>query len=261
MRLPARIFAALWLAVLAACTTPQTQFVQTSLDVSAYRPFLAPGPLLPFRATGSMRFTYAGETESGEFILFGSAPGAYRFQMLTRLAGSLVLEFRFDEERMLLLDYTHDTYFLGANNRENRERWIELDITPPEFLMMVTGRVSESAFAGAGGEWLPEGQARMARGEFSYTFWLDGHGLPRRWSKQRAGRTVYRVEYRDYLSIPLNAGAPLRLPRKLRVYTKGERPALVLGVREFLPGAESASPLDFELPPGREWRFTPRPGG
>ncbi|MCZ6646526.1 MAG: hypothetical protein O7B79_09835 [SAR324 cluster bacterium] len=245
--------------MLASCTAPQLNFVQTTIDLPAYRSFLVPRPLLPFRATGSLRFTYAGEAQAGEFILFGSPLRAYRMQLLAPVTGALALELRFDRERMLLLDFARDSYFLGGNTRENRERWIDLDITPAEFLLMVSGRISEADFAAAGGRWISGKQAQMTVGSVTYTFWLDGHGLPARWNKMEHGQLLYRVEYREYLSVPTASGPPLRLPRKLRVYTGEGAPTMILGVREFLPGARSLNPVAFVPPAGREWRFTPLP--
>ncbi len=198
--------------------------------------------------------------ESGEFVLVGATPVAFRFQIMARLTGSLLLEVRFDEGRMLVLDYVRNTYFLGPNSAENRQRLFALDMTPREFLMALTGRVPEAEFAQAGGEWIGPRQARMGGEAAHYRFWLDAHGLPSRWVKRRHGRELFRVEYRDYLSLSDAAGPPLRLPRKLRIYSGGEEPLLVLGVREFQPGLAAREAMNFDPPSGGDWRFEPLPG-
>lgn len=253
----------LWLTclvlALASCAPQGPRFVQHPVEFAAYRPFLSLAPLLPFRAAGSVRLRYGGETESGEFVLVAAHPVTFQFRLMARFTGSLVLEVRFDERRMLVLDYARSTYFLGPNSAENRKRLFALDITPREFLIALTGRVPEAEFAEAGGEWISPRQARMGGEAAHYRFWLDAHGLPSRWVKLRDGQELYRVEYRDYLSLSAAAGPPLRLPRKLRIYSGGEAPLLVLGVREFLPGMADREPLDFDPPSGGGWRFEPLP--
>jgi hypothetical protein len=229
------------------------------LVLSHYRPFLTPGPMLPFRASGSLRFQYAGETETGEFLLTGDEQHAFRLQLLAPVTGSLALDVRFDPGRILALNYAETTYFQGENTPENRRRLFSLDITPPEFLLLLTGRVPAQAYAAADGTAVSPDERWMGSWPVRYRFWLDEQGLPRRWSKERYGAELFRVEYRDFMAIPDGGAPPLRMPRKIRVRSGDAGTVLILGVREFLPGARSPEPVRFVLPEGKAWRFAPLP--
>lgn len=251
----------LWLAgiilALVSCSAPAPQTVQTPLELAPYRPFLTPALLLPFRSTGALRLQYRGEAHSGDFILMAGKAQAFQLQLLAPFTGSLVLELRFDSRRLLLLDFNNQTYFSGGNTPENRVMLLGLDMTPAEFLMALTGRLPAEVFAASGGRRITERRLRMDDGATSYEFWLDDRGLPARWEKTREGEPVYRVEYRDTLELATASGAPLLLPRKIRIYTDGQKPVLIMGVREVMPGVAHSRPPGFDPPEGSAWRFQP----
>lgn len=256
----------LWLAgilvVLVSCSAPVPRTVQTPLELAPYRPFLTPALLLPFRATGAARFLFKGEAQSGDFILMASKEQVIQLQLLAPVTGSLVLELRFDSQRLMLLDFNNHTYFSGANTPENRDRLLGLDMTSGDFLMALTGRLPRDLFASSGGRRISDRHLRMEDGATGYEFWLNADGLPERWEKTREGQRVYRVEYRDYLELATASGAPLLFPRKFRVYTGGEKPVLIMGVREVMPGVAHSRPLGFDPPDsgssdGAQWRFQP----
>ncbi len=267
---PVSLLPLLLVLVLVSCARP-TSPIDPSFDLAAYRPFLTPAPLLPFRATGSARIQYGGEAEAGQFILTAHRNLAFRFQLLAPITGALVVELRFDEQRLLALNYGEGTYFLAENTEENRRRLFSLDITPAEFLMMLTGRVPRAAFEAGGGAKEGPRQRVMESAGVRYRFLLGEDGLPKGWSKaRRAGGGAgtfylveYRVEYREFLTLPPASGkengAPFRIPRKIRVRSGDGDALLVIGLREFLPGAGSPRPLSFDLPKGKSWRFEPPP--
>lgn len=245
---------------LAACTAgragPPTALPPVSIDPAAYRGFLVPAPLLPFRVEGVAQLTYRGERESGELSVQAAPGPRYQLELRARLTGGLALELRFDPGRMLVVDYVNETYLLAANTADTRLRLFDVDLTPEEFQTLLTGRVTRARFAAGGGV------VRAATGEAVYDeagarhrFWLNGDGLPREWVKEEHGVTVFQAEFRDYLALPQPDGSVLRLPRKVRLRggngSPGERPTvLAVGVRQFLPGAGVAVGAVDALPPG-----------
>jgi len=228
-------------------------------DLADYRGLVVPAPLLPFRASGSVLFHHGDEVESGTMVLGGTAGGAYRLEVHARLTGALALELRFDERRLLFLDHASETYFLGPNGPEERRRLFSLDVTPAEFQFIVTGRVPRPWFEGGAGRLDGAGGAAFARDGARYRIDLDDHGLPRRWVKERDGATVFEVQYRSYSEVTLAEGAPLRLPRTVRVGLPGRPPLLVLGIREFLPARAPLLPVNLAAPEGERWRPAPLP--
>lgn len=248
---------ALLALVLAACTKVPPP-VLVPFDAASFRPFLIPAPLLPFRAEGAAQFTFNDERNSGEMTLQAAAGPVFHLKLLARFTGALALEVRFDARRLLVLDYINKRYYDGANTPQARERLFAIDLTPEEFQTLLTGRVLQAHFR-AGGGTLAEGgtRATFQAGAARHHFRLDAHGLPVEWVKERAGTRVFRVEFRQYLELPLAGGPPLRLPRKVRLYGQDSAALLAIGVRSFIPGARprpGATPLGL---PGAAAHFSP----
>ena len=177
-------------------------------------------------------------------------------ELRTRVTGSLALELRFDAERLLVVDYLNGTYYRGPNNADTRLSLFDLDLTPTEFIMAVTGRVPRDWYAQGNGMSLPDGTRVVRHGAETYFFQLDDKGLPSQWEKRRDGLTVLRVRYRAYSDMPVN-GDLLRLPRQIRVYLQEETPRLVLGFAQFTPGdGDLAMPSPRSLPESAR-EFTP----
>lgn len=251
------------MGLLGACKTLEPQpkpppFV-SGFRIAAYRPFLTPGPLLPFRATGSILVRVGEKVETGKFILAANLFGGISVQILARITGALGLELRFDPERLLLLNYVQKSFFEGPNTLNNRLRLFNLDLSPAEFLMAVTGRVPAAEFEAAEGRLEGSGFAEMRTNGAQYRFALDSHGLPKSWVKEVGAKVVLRVEYRAYLLVPTATGPPLRIPHKIRIYARSEKPAMVLGVSEFEAGATGLERLTFSPPADPGWRFEPLP--
>ena len=228
-------------------------------DADAYNKFLTPTPLVPFVASGTLFIQLGDQKESGEFLLASNDERQLRIQLLARVTGSLGFEVQLGEEQLLLLDYLKNTYFEGENNRRNRLRLFGADISAADFLLMVTGRVSEVEFKAFNGKLSETGYAEMVVGKVRYQFTLDHNGLVKRWSKEEGAKVVYRVEYGPYLLVPTTSGKVLRVPHRIQVFTNGERPTMTLGLQRFRPGLSDQQPITFDAPPGLEWSFKAPP--
>ncbi|HUJ76729.1 MAG TPA: hypothetical protein VL359_17835 [bacterium] len=213
-----------------------------------FRPFLIPGSLAPFEALGVAQFTYKGQAQSGELLLRAQPGPSYQLQLRAPVTGSLALELRFDAQELLVLDYAKRSYFFGDNTPESRQALFSVDLDPEEFAMVVTGRVLQAWYQAGGGRSTAPGEVEFSRGEDRYRFHLDAEGLPQSWEKLHAGSPVFSVEYRSYLSLPLPAGPPLRLPQRIRVFFQQRQPALVLGISQVDLGTAGA-PVEFNIPP------------
>lgn len=242
------------LLALVSCSAPGPQTVHRPIQLAAYRPFLTSGLFLPFRTTGSLRLIYRGEAQAGDFILMGGSGGDFQLQLLTPFTGALALEVRFDSQRLLVLDYANSTYYSGSNTSHNRNRLLGLDMTAREFLMAVTARLPREMFERGDGRQDSDGRLWMVDGSVEYNFQLNQWGLPDRWEKTINGQSVFRVEYRSYMELAAGPGPPLLMPRKIRVYTEGEKPVLILGVREIMPGVSYTNPPGFDPPRDGRWR-------
>ncbi|HEX7926555.1 MAG TPA: DUF4292 domain-containing protein, partial [bacterium] len=160
------------------------------------RSFLVEDPLPVLDASGAVSFTYKGETESGDLFLRTVPGGATWIQLKARITGVLVLEIRFDERQLLIIDYVHKTYYQGDNTPETRDRLFGIDLSPDELRMVVTGRVSRTVFETGRGTLRTPHEATFRRGNDRYIFTLAPDGLPMSWVKQREGAIAFRVEYR-----------------------------------------------------------------
>jgi hypothetical protein len=216
-------------------------------DFGAWRDFLVDdaGPL---EARGVVSFTYRGETQSGEVFVRCGPGSATLLQLRARVTGTLALEVRWDERRLLVLDYIHQTYYQGDNTPDTREELFGLDVTPAEFRTILTGRIVRREFEAGRGTLLGVHEVAYRRGGDRYIFTLGEDGLPLSWVKQHEHTLKFRVEYRGYTQLPARREPPVRMPERLRVYVDGSAPRMVLGVREYsLPAA--VPPLSFDLPP------------
>ena len=217
-------------------------------QLAGFERFLVRGPLEPYQTRGSAQFTYRGATESGELSLQAESGPQYRIQLRARVTGSLALDMRFDASDLLIVDYVHESYFLGGNAPETRKELFSLDMTPADFQMALTARVPEDVFQQGGG------RLRPAEAEFSlhgdeYRFTLDETGLPVEWTKRTDGVLVLRVEYRSFVAFRQGRGPAIRLPERIRVYAGEPQPRLVLGLREWRIGADAAAPPITFIPP------------
>lgn len=247
--------------MLAGCgaTTPP---VVKPIDAAQYRNFLVASPLLPFWVEGAVQFSFRGQRESGTMILQAVAGPSFRIRLKAPLTGALALEIRFDPEALVVVDYVNETYSSGKNTPANRSHLFQMDLTPREFQVLLTGRVDKAAFLAGGG--LRSGRKVTYReGETLHTFRLDEHGLPLEWIRIRKGSPPMRVEFREYREWPAGRGVVLRLPRKVRVYQAGGRSRLTLGIRQFRPGASGGPlPRPEDLPENvRKFRRALLPGG
>ena len=240
---------------LAGCAVREPAVPLPPFDSTEFLTFLTPRPLLPFRATGSLVLTYGGERESGEMVVAGGRDGAYLVELHAPLTGALILRLHFDEARMMVLNFGRKTWFRGDNTPETRRRVLSVDISPEEFQVLVTGRFPRPRFARLAGTITAEGTAVVPVGPVVYRFRLDPAGLPVTWVKERDGVIVFRAEFRSYLEVNSGSGPPLRVPQKVRVFTGGKTPWLILGVREFSPRPGGLAPAIPEGPPDPEWRF------
>jgi hypothetical protein len=242
-----------------ACTVappPAPEPPPVSFTDPGYQGFLTPAPLLPLRAEGAVQFFFRGERETGELILQGAPGPAFRLQLQARMTGALVLELDFDAQGLLVLDYAGERYYRGGNTAENRERLFSLDLTPEEFQTLVTGRVTRAVFQDGVGR-LEGERAAYRAGADDHRFLLGEGGLPREWVKERQGRPVFRVEFREYQEAPQAAGPPLLLPRKVRLYRDGGEALLVLGFHRIFPGRNSGTRPDPALLPDGTTGFAP----
>ncbi len=235
------------LMALAACSSTQHASVPAAA-LAGYEGFLVRGPLEPYQARGSAQFTYRGDTESGELSLQAESGPQYRIQLRARVTGSLALDVRFDSSDLLIVDYLHESYFVGANAPDIRTELFSLDMSPLDFQIALTARVPEQLFRQG------DGKLRAADAEFSldgdeYRFTLDASGLPVEWSKLRNGIPVLRVEYRSFLALRQGPGPAIRLPERIRIYTGEPQPRIVLGVSEWRIGPDAGAPPITFIPP------------
>lgn len=231
--------------VLSACTVAPAAVAP---DFGAYRAFLIEDTPPALQATGAVSLSYKGQTESGELFLSTARGAAAVIQIKARITGSLVMEVRFDQRQLLVLDYVNKAYYQGDNTPETRKDLFNIDLSPEEFRMVVTGRVVRRDFERGQGMLLGPHQAAYRNGSARYIFTLGDDGLPLSWVKQEHGEARYRVEYRGYAELPARGGPPVRLPKSVRVYILEGKPAITLGLREFaIP--ESAPDIGFALPP------------
>ena len=250
------IILALWLILpISGCQTVSPPTAVFHGDATAYNQFLTPTPLVPFLSRGSMYLRLGEQKESGEFLLSGTDYRRLRVQLMARITGSLVMELQLADEKLLFLDYLKETYFTGPNTRANRMKLFQFDLSAADFLLLVTGRIPKEEFEASGGRLFSGGYAEMTIGDSQYSFTLDKNGLLKRWVKGQQAKVIYRVEYGPYLLVPTDKGQTLRVPHQVRVYTDEEKPTFVLGVRDFKPGINELKPVDFELPPGKEWQL------
>lgn len=215
-------------------------------DFGAYRTFLIEDSPPALQAAGAVSLSYKGQTESGELFL-RTAHGGTLIQLKARVTGALAIEVRFDQRRLLVLDYVNKTYYQGDNTPETRKDLFDIDLSPEEFRMVVTGRVPREDFERGRGTLLGPHQAAYRNGNARYIFTLGDDGLPTAWVKQSNGEMQYRVEYRGYAEVPADGGPPVRLPERVRVYVTEGKPAIVLGLREFAMPRDVPE-LTFTLP-------------
>lgn len=227
---------------------------QPVLDAPAeFSGLLTPRPLRPLQAEGAAVLSLRGDRESGDMTLQVDAAGRYRVRLHVPVSGAVAVELRFDAERLLLVDYLARRTYRAQNTSANRMRLFGVDLTPEEFQMLLTGRVTRERFAAGGGEYSPP-QAAFGEAEVRYVFDLDEHGLPRTWRKEQAGAVRFRVEYLSWMDVAVNATGNLRMPRKVRLYVDDGPPVLVLGLRGMVPGADTQAAAESisldRLPPG-----------
>jgi hypothetical protein len=241
--------------LLAACAAPRPE-PPARPDWPEYRAFVVPHPIVPIEANGSARFEYRGDAQTGSVFLQGG-DGQQLLMRITSAIGTTALEARLTPERMLVMDFGSETYFLGDNTPDHRDRLFSLDLSPDEFWILLTGRVPRDWFEAHRGR--VEGPfADMRLPDATYRFSLDEQGLPTTAEKQTAAGRVWRVEWREYQSVPVDSGS-LRLPRKVRVYVDELAPRLVLGIAAFrLWNGASPPPLSFEPPEGMAYRGVER---
>jgi hypothetical protein len=223
---------------------------------AAPQSLVIPGALEPYRVRGAAQFTYRGETQSGELLLEAQPGPVFRIQLRARVTGSLALDVRVSAADLLVIDYVHESYVLSSNTPDLREELFSLDLTPLDLQLAVTGRVPEAVFEAGHGTRLP-GEARFDADGAQYRFTLGADGMPGEWVKLRDGVPVLRVEYRGMLDAQPPAGAPLRLPARLRIFAGDPPPRLVLGVQAWQLAAD-VPPIGFLPPPEVLERFKAR---
>lgn len=224
--------------LLGACT--QQPPLPASFDGAPYRSFLIDRALLPFRAEGSALLTLAGERETGDLELRGTTGPLYNIRLKARLTGSLAVEVRFDNQRLMVVDYVNERYFQGDNNEDARRKLFSLDLESEDLQTLVTGRVERERFERGGG-WRQGMRTGFTQGAVRHTFVLDEWGLPLRWTKFREEGEVFQVHFREYFDLPTAPGKPpLRLPRKVRLIAP-DGGLLVLGLRAFIPETTSGA--------------------
>ena len=81
-------------------------------------------------------------------------------------------------------------------------------------------------------------------------------GLAQNWRKTVGGANQFRVVYRAYMDVE-TGGAPLRIPRKIRIYAADGMLLAVLGIGEFQPWRQSAADVNMSVDPGTGLRFQP----
>ena len=247
--------------LLAACAAEQPRAPAVAFDVAPFRTFLVSRPLLPFAIEGAVEFRYRGESQSGRMVLQALPGPVFRLELYAPLTGGKALDVRLDPQRLLVIDYVDRVVLRAPNTPAMRLRLFDMDLSPDELLTLLTGRVGSARFAAGGGERAPAApgsdEARYRDGAAEQRFRLDAHGLPSAWVKEAAGDATFRVEFRDYLELPQAAGPPLRLPRKVRLYRDAGPARLVVGVRDFQPGATGAADWDPDTVPADAMDFPP----
>jgi len=219
--------------------------------------------MLPLEASGSVQFNYRGQRESGQVVVQGNRAENYRLRVSARLLGTAALEVRFNRADLLVMDFAEETFFLGGNDAETREKLFSIDLDPGDFLIVLTGRIPRALYNSARNLSAGPGALRFDLDGAEYRFDLDPEGLPKGWIKSEHGREKFRVVYREYQAVPAGSGA-IRLPRKIRIYADEPEARLVLGVSEFQLGLQdgSAAPMAFDPPPGLRFRaLGEAPGG
>jgi hypothetical protein len=245
------LLAAALAAVLAACTAaPPPEF----RNWESYLGLIVPGPIVPIEASGSVQFNYRGQKESGEVLVQGNGAQDYRLRVSARLLGTAALEVRFSRSALIVLDFSAETYFLGANDPETREKLFSIDLGPDEFPIMLTGRIPRGLYEAGHGHKTGPNQVEFENGAATYRFELDFGGLPRTWSRIENGEVKFRVEYREYASVTAGGGV-LRLPKKIRVYADEAEPRIILGVREYRLGSTAESPVKLAFDPPAGLRY------
>jgi hypothetical protein len=237
--------------LLGGCAQIQPPPPTVPFDAAPYRAFIVPEPLAPFYLLGAVRFLYRGEVQSGDVSVQALPGPAYRLELRSALTGGLALELRITPQRLRVIDYVNDTVLQVPNTADARLRLFAVDLPPEDLQTLLTGRVGRARFAAGGGVLrTAAGEAEFREGAATHRFRLDEHGLPSEWVKAGADGAGFRVEFREYLELPQAGGPPLRLPRKVRLYTGSGPALLVVGVRDVRPGAQEAAapPLDV-LPP------------
>lgn len=222
--------------------------IQRNFDSSAYTTFFTPTPLRPFRAFGSAYFTYSGKGNSGDVVITHNRNSALQLHMTAPFTGAVLMDVRMNDDLVMVMNYTNKTFFQGENNTGIRKWMLSVDITPAEFLILITGRISKPVFNALGGVMEEDKVAVLNIGEIQYRFELNNKGLPSRWSKKVNGEERYRVEYKSYLLTPVRKGPPILVPNKVFVYLKEEKPVLKLGIRDFKPGMGPGKTIEFSLP-------------
>ena len=244
--------------LLNACTVQPPVSLPSSFPAGSFEQFVVEHPLLPFKAEGAIMVSYQGKRESGELRLTAVEGQQIGMQVHARFTGGLVLDVRFDLDRLQVLDYVGEAYYMGPNVSETRSSLFELDLTTQEFLIALTGRVPRSWLDQRRGMPLAGKRYVAEEADALHLFWLGPEGLPTRWVKQsRQGETLFRVEYLTYGNQAAPGTTPLLLPRKLRVYLADEVPRLVLGIRRFTPGVPLQDPLLLEALPEAAREFSP----
>jgi len=243
-------FPALWviagLLLLSSCAAIQPAPVSPE-RLSGLQPFLVRGPLEPVQARGAAQFTYRGDTQSGELLLEGQPGPLFRVQLKARVTGSLALDIRISASDLLVIDYVHESYILGANTEDLRQELFALDLTPFDLELALTGRIPEAFFKTTGGTLTPAGAEFQAEGA-EYHVKLDASGLPAEWTKTLHGAPVIRVEYRSYADVHAGSGPVVRMPERIRIYAGQPQPRLILGIQEWQL-ADGSPPISFIPPP------------
>ncbi len=222
--------------------------IPTGLDT-----FLVPAYPLPFTVEGSVLVHDGEESSSGSMILEADERGALRFRLYARVTGALLADVRIDRERLLLLDHAHATYFQGPNTPRNRKRWLELDLSDDDLLLLVTARMAHARFIHGQGR-RSDGAVAIVEEPYDYRFTIGPQGLPATWRKRAGGETLFRVDYRGYQDFTVAAGRVMRLPEKIRVFDQEGKLRLILGVGTFSAAQAHAPPIDFSFTPAPPWQ-------
>jgi hypothetical protein len=242
---------ALLIVVLTACTQARPPSFH---NWESYLDLIVPGPLVPIEATGSVQFNYRGQKESGQLLVEGNRAEDYRLRVSARLLGTAALEVRFSRSALMVTDYSAETYYLGANDPGTRQKLFAIDLGPDDFPMLLTGRIPRGLYEAGHGHKTGPSQVEFESGGATYRFDLDPSGLPRKWSRIENGAVKFSVEYRENQFIAVETGV-IRLPKKIRVYTDGADPLIVLGIREYRLGGRAETPVRMAFDPPSGLRY------